>query len=154
MDQTLEIQEYSSLKTIVIDNLQNSTLLLWNLLPSIDKAEFVNLIDEVSDYIPLSIAVAGNNNDLLFDWLLLDVLAPKFEYTDSEETHIMTWVIDSNKTNGIIEEFLNCVKPSITRFENWQYYKIILLGDVSETKIIKENILFWLGSQKCFTMNF
>jgi hypothetical protein len=147
-NQSIEIQESSSLNKLIIDNLQNSTLLLWNLIPSIDKEEFVFLIDRVSNFFPLSIAVAGNDNDLLFDWLLLDVLAPKFEDNDPEETHIMTWLIDSNDTNEIIPEFFDLVEPSTPRFDEWQYYKIILLGDTNSTKIIKESILAWLGSQK------
>jgi hypothetical protein len=147
-DQFVQLYEIEDL--IVDETFNNaieSTVLFWNLSHLIDEDEFKFFVDQISNYYPLNIAVAGREVEDLFD-CLLKVLGFKFENDDPEDKHIMTWKVDGENTDDIIEEFFNITTLSLWRFDNWNYYKVYLYGNKEITSKIKEKILLWLSMQK------
>ena len=126
LDRRIMLQEAGNLKELTATDLSNAVVLMWVADPSWEVEELRRAIEELSDGKPLSLVVGGERVDESFS-VLLETLS----YLPPTSYHIMTGSIESADMSEGVSEFLIATYPEELRFDDWQEYRIVAVGDSS-----------------------
>jgi hypothetical protein len=124
LDRRIMLQEAGSLKELTATDLSSAVVLMWIADRSWDAEELRRAIEEMSDGKPLSLVVSGERADESFS-LLLETLS----YLPPASYHIMTGSIENTDMSEAVSEFLIATYPEELRFDDWQEYRVVAVGN-------------------------
>lgn len=99
---------------------QNSSILFVNGVVDLGKDEITRVLSDVIQCEPVSLYVAGENPEELFDVLLNTTEVMPMD------KHIMTNVLRNEKKAGLLEDFFHSVIPGDDRWDEWNFHGIII----------------------------
>lgn len=133
LDRQVELSYISELTEIDRMNYACSLTLVWLCKPNWKVEDLRVAIKTLAWRRVLGITIAGEKTDESFS-ILLDTLGPL------PGPHIMTGVSREDDEFAVVQAFLLSALPSEERFDDWQGYNIIVVGDESAFKRMSEAV--------------
>lgn len=123
LDRKIFFQETENLNDFTTDEVSKALILLWLGSPSWKYKDLTVVIEGLAREGALGISVAGKRADDSFD-TLIETLGPM-----ELPKHVMTGAYDSGDVDDDVSDFLVAAIPDEARWNDWQEYRIIAVGD-------------------------
>ncbi len=118
------LQGAAILSDIEVSDLSSAVVMLWISDDLWKTEDFLEAIRGLINGKPLGISVGGKRVDKSFSLLLETLSTPS-----NSTSHIMTGVIGDVSLSEAVSNFLIATYPDDLRFDDWQEYQIIAIGD-------------------------
>ncbi|MGH9914723.1 MAG: hypothetical protein ACRD63_05480 [Pyrinomonadaceae bacterium] len=123
MDRKVFFQEAENLNDLTTEDVSKALVLLWVGSPSWKYKDLTAVIERLAREGALGITIAGKRADESFDALLETLGSMKLP------KHVMTGVDKTDDVGDVVSGFLVAAIPDEARWDDWQEYRIIVIGD-------------------------